>query len=150
MIVSRLRPVLAAASACLAAALLAGCAAQSASDMDSGVASALQTAAQNVRSEAAAGHYAEALRELADIEREANDAAAQGKLSPARKQDVLTAVALVRTDLETASGARNTPSPTTTTTTPDATPSPTPPEKPKKQDKKNASTNGDQNGPNDN
>ncbi|WP_138444912.1 hypothetical protein [Sinomonas susongensis] len=115
MIVSRQRLVSAAAAACLAVATLAGCA-QNPSGMDSGVAADLQSAAQNVRAEAAAGHYAQALQELAEIEREANDAAAQGKLSVSRKQDVLTAIALVRTDLETASGSRGTPSPSPSAT----------------------------------
>lgn len=119
MIVTRQRLMLATATACLAAATLAGCA-QNATDMDSGVAANLQSAAQNVRAEAAAGHYSQALQELADIERQADEAAAQGKLSAARKQDVLTAVALVRTDLETASGSRTTPSPNTSTTTRDS------------------------------
>ncbi|MCH6472345.1 hypothetical protein [Sinomonas terrae] len=143
MIVSRQRLVLAAAAACLAAATLAGCA-QKASDMDTGVAADLQSAAQNVRAEAAAGHYGQALQELADIERQANEAAAQGKLSAARKQDVLTAVALVRTDLETASGSHSTPSPSASTAS--SSPSTSESSKAKKKDEPKDSSKGqDQN-----
>lgn len=128
MILSR-RIVLAAASACLAAATLAGCG-QASSDFDSGVAASLQAATQKVREDAAAGRYASALQELASIESQADDAAAQGKLSAARKQDVLAALALVRADLQALMGSRATPSATPTTPTPRATPA-----NPKKKDK---------------
>ncbi|WP_334171557.1 hypothetical protein [Sinomonas sp.] len=147
MIVTRQRLVLAAAAACLASAALTGCA-QNATDMDTSVAADLQSAAQNVRAEAAAGHYAQALQELADIERQANAAAAQGKLSAARKQDVLTAVALVRTDLETASGSRSTPSPSTSaTTTQDSSSAASESPKAKKKDAPKDSKAQDQSGP---
>ncbi|MEA5455633.1 hypothetical protein SPF06_12945 [Sinomonas sp. JGH33] len=94
----RLAP--AAAALGLAAAVLAGCG-QAPSDLDSQFAANLQASTERVRGEAAAGHYAEALEELTAIESQANSAAAQGTLSPARKQDILAAVALVRADLET-------------------------------------------------
>ena len=120
------RIVLSAAAACLAAATLAGCA-QSPSDFDSSVAASLQAATEKVRTEAAGGHYASALQELQSIESEANDAATQGKLSAARKQDVLAALALVRADLQALMGSRSTPS-----SSPSA---PSTPSKSKKKDK---------------
>ncbi|MDQ4501566.1 hypothetical protein [Sinomonas sp. ASV322] len=94
----RLAPTAAALG--LTAAVLAGCG-QAPSDLDAQFAAGLQASTDRVRSEAAAGQYAEALHDLSTIESQANDAATQGKLSPARKQDVLAAVALVRADLET-------------------------------------------------
>lgn len=120
------RIVLSAAAACLAAATLAGCA-QSPSDFDSSVAASLQAATEKVRTEAAGGRYANALQELQSIESEANDAATQGKLSAARKQDVLAALALVRADLQALMGSRSTPS-----TSPSA---PSTPSKSQKKDK---------------
>ncbi|NUP75054.1 MAG: hypothetical protein HOQ07_10460 [Sinomonas sp.] len=114
------RIVLAAAAAFLVAAALAGCS-QNTSDLDTSVAASLQAATQKVRDDAAAGRYASALQELATIETQANDAAAQGKLSLSRKQDVLAAVALVRADLQALQGGRNSSSPTpssSSTTTP--------------------------------
>ncbi|WP_336854168.1 hypothetical protein [Sinomonas albida] len=120
------RIVLSAAAACLAAATLAGCA-QSPSDFDSSVAASLQAATEKVRTEAAGGRYSNALQELQSIESEANDAATQGKLSAARKQDVLAALALVRADLQALMGSRSTPS-----TSPSA---PSTPSKSQKKDK---------------
>ncbi|WP_422934789.1 hypothetical protein [Sinomonas sp. P47F7] len=112
--IARHRIVLSAAAACLAAAAVAGCA-QSPSDFDSSVAASLQAATEKVRTDAAAGHYASALQELQNIESQANDAATQGKLSAARKQDVLAALALVRVDLQALMGSRSTPSATPST-----------------------------------
>lgn len=132
MIVRR-RLVTVLASVCLSAAALAGCA-QPPSDLDSEVASALQTAAEQVREDAAAGRYADALDKLEKIETQANEAAAQGKLSASRKQDVLTAVALVRTDLQTLAGPPATPSATPSTASP--TQSATQVPQPKKKDQK--------------
>ena len=125
--IDRRRLVAVLASVCLSAATLAGCA-QPSSDLDSDVASALQTATQQVRDDAAAGRYAEALDLLGKIEAQTNDAAAQGKLSATRKQDVLTSVALVRSDLQRLMGSSSTPS-ATETPTPSATQAPEPKKK---------------------
>jgi hypothetical protein len=135
-VIDRRRLVAVLASVCLSAAALGGCA-QPSSDLDSDVASALQTATQQVRDDAAAGRYADALELLRKIEAQTNDAAAQGKLSAARKQDVLTAVALVRSDLQRLVGSNSTPS-ATASPTPSETQAPEPKKKapPGKEDKK--------------
>jgi hypothetical protein len=127
--------IVALVSAGLSAAVLGGCA-QPASDLDSNVAATLEAAAQQVRTDAAAGRYAEALEQLRKIETQANEAAAEGKLSASRKQDVLAAVALVKADLQALAGTGATPSATESTATPTPTPSDVQVPEPKKKEPK--------------
>lgn len=120
-----------------AGALLASCAAPA--DLDSAAASQLQSRVMAVSKDAASKNYAGALADLDQLGRDLDAAAAAGKLTPARREQISSAMALVRADLSAArTAASASPSPSTAPTptptpavapavTPTAAPAPRPP-----------------------
>ncbi|WP_369046011.1 hypothetical protein [Sinomonas sp. P10A9] len=113
---------LGAVAAGLAATLLSGC--SPAPALDAGVASKLAGAAQELRTEAATGRYADALAKLDSLEREARNASSNGTMSSDRSSQVLGAIASVRKDLQALASAQSAP---TATLDPTPTPEPTRP-----------------------
>lgn len=103
-----------------AAALMAGCSAAPPA-VSPDVSSRLAAAAQQLRQDAASGHYAEALSQLDSLEREARTASGNAKISAERSSQVLDAIAAVRKDLESLESSSR-PSPTAVPT-PGAEPS---------------------------
>ncbi|MBT1002828.1 mucin-associated surface protein [Paenarthrobacter sp. DKR-5] len=103
-----------------AGALLASCSAPA--DLDAAAASQLQSRVLAVSKDAAGKNYAGALADLDQLGRDLDAAAAAGKLTPARREQISSAMALVRADLSAArTAASASPSPSTA-----PTPTPTP------------------------
>lgn len=109
----------------LSATLVAGCAAAP-SAVSADVSSRLAASAQQLRTDAASGRYAEALSQLDSLERDARTASGNGKISAERSSQVLDAIAAVRADLESLESSSRPAQTAEPTGSGDATPSPTP------------------------
>lgn len=84
---------------------LAGCAGQQ-SDYGQRVADQLQSRVLDVSTLASAADYAEAMVSLSELEVDLKDALARGELTDQRYESILSAAALVRTDLRSAIDAQ--------------------------------------------
>lgn len=113
-----------AAAALLAAGILAGCA-TTPPDLQPGAAEKLNARLQTVAQAAADNNPAAAKAELDLLASDVSAAAANGDISPARRQDIQAAIALVNADL---AAMTPTPSPAPTLQTP-APAAPKPPAK---------------------
>ncbi|UKA76150.1 hypothetical protein [Arthrobacter sp. FW306-07-I] len=117
-----------AAMALLTAGILAGCA-NTPTDLQPGAAAKLQTRLQSLSRDAADNNLPAAKAELDLFTSEFSTAAANGEISPTRRQDIQNAIDLIRADLAamtTTPAPAPTPSPTAQTPTPVA---PQPPAK---------------------
>jgi hypothetical protein len=101
---ARIRAALAAASVAVVVGL-AGCAAESAPELTSDQAEAFRSQVVAIADTSSRGEYAEALGALDALQAEVDRAVADGELAGAREQRIREAMALVRTDLETAIAA---------------------------------------------
>jgi hypothetical protein len=97
----RIRAALAAASVAVIAGL-AGCAAEPEPDLTAAQAQAFRTQVVAIADTSSRGEYAEALAALDALQAEVDRAVADGELVSDREQQIRAAMALVRTDLETA------------------------------------------------
>ena len=105
------------ASAVIAGASLAGCAAPSA-ELSPGASAAMQESVVLIAESAAAGDPAGALGRLDQLQQELASALADGSVSDERAAAIQAAIELVRADLQPAPVSEPVPEPETTTTTP--------------------------------
>jgi hypothetical protein len=87
-------------SACLGVALLAGC--SPAPDLDSAVATQLQTRVASAKERVAAQAFPSALAELQQLNQDVATAADQGKVSQQRKARIEAAISTIRSELKAA------------------------------------------------
>jgi hypothetical protein len=106
----RIRSALAAASVAVVAGL-AGCAAEAEPELTAAQAQAFRTQVVAIADTSSRGEYAEALAALDALQAEVDRAVADGELVSDREQQIREAMALVRTDLETAIAAVAEPEP---------------------------------------
>jgi hypothetical protein len=106
----RIRAALAAASVAVVAGL-AGCAAEAQPELTTAQAQAFRSQVVAIADTSSRGEYAEALAALDALQAEVDRAVADGELVSDREQQIREAMALVRTDLETAIAAVAEPEP---------------------------------------
>jgi hypothetical protein len=106
----RIRSALAAASVAVVAGL-AGCAAEAEPELTAAQAQAFRSQVVAIADTSSRGEYAEALAALDALQAEVDRAVADGELVSEREQQIREAMALVRTDLETAIAAVAEPEP---------------------------------------
>ncbi|HEU0182731.1 MAG TPA: hypothetical protein VFR16_11125 [Agromyces mariniharenae] len=121
MRIGRLRRRTALPAVVLAAGLALGLSACAASSENT--AAAMHASVVQISERAAAGDYAGALAELALLERDVATAAENGSIDAAREAEILTAMDVVRADLE-AADVDTTPAPEPTTEPTDDNPDP--------------------------
>lgn len=112
------------AAALLAAGILAGCA-NTPTDLQPGAAVKLQARLQSLARAAADNNLPAAKTELDLLASDVSSAAANGEISPARRQDIQNAIGLIRADLAAMTTTPTPiPSPTAQTLAPTAPPPP--------------------------